>query len=120
MLSLGGRSASNPDMTLMGPMDQRDQEIRNEVLVYSAERLTRDCTIIGYPSVTLHVSSTAESSDFVVRLVDVHPDGRAINLCDGVARHVAPAGEVHQIQINLSPICKLLQSRSRHSSRNNR
>ena len=110
VLSLGGRSASNPDMTLMGPMDQRDQEIRNEVLVYSAERLTRDCTIIGYPSVTLHVSSTAESSDFVVRLVDVHPDGRAINLCDGVARHVAPAGEVHQIQINLSPIANCFKA----------
>ena len=34
----------------------------------------------------LFVSSSAPDTDFIARLVDVHPDGRAINLCEGILR----------------------------------
>ncbi|MDZ7883986.1 MAG: CocE/NonD family hydrolase [Mycobacterium sp.] len=37
-------------------------------------------------SVTLFVSSSAVDTDFTAKLVDVFPDGRAINLCDGILR----------------------------------
>ena len=37
-------------------------------------------------SLTLFVSSSAPDTDFTGKLVDVHPDGRAINLTDGILR----------------------------------
>ena len=34
----------------------------------------------------LHISSSAPDTDFTGKLVDVWPDGRAVNLADGVVR----------------------------------
>jgi putative CocE/NonD family hydrolase len=35
---------------------------------------------------TVFFSSSAPDTDVTARLIDVHPDGRAINLCEGVLR----------------------------------
>jgi hypothetical protein len=43
-------------------------------------------------TVTLWAASTAPDTDFVARLVDVYPDGRAINLTDGILRARFRAG----------------------------
>ncbi|MFF3380622.1 CocE/NonD family hydrolase C-terminal non-catalytic domain-containing protein [Streptomyces sp. NPDC002680] len=37
----------------------------------------------------------------VVRLCDVHPDGTSYNLCDGVARVAATAGEANAVEVDL-------------------
>lgn len=42
--------------------------------------------VTGPVSLTLFVSSSAVDTDFTAKLVDVFPDGRAINLCDGILR----------------------------------
>jgi putative CocE/NonD family hydrolase len=34
----------------------------------------------------LYASTTAVDTDWAVRLFDVHPDGRSINVCDGILR----------------------------------
>ena len=34
----------------------------------------------------LHAATTAKDTDFTAKLVDVHPDGKAYNLCDGIIR----------------------------------
>ncbi len=34
----------------------------------------------------LYASTTAPDTDFTAKLVDVYPDGRAVNLCDGILR----------------------------------
>jgi len=34
----------------------------------------------------LHAASSARDTDFTAKLVDVHPDGKAYNLCDGIIR----------------------------------
>ncbi len=34
----------------------------------------------------LYAASTAQDTDFTAKLVDVHPDGKAYNLCDGIIR----------------------------------
>ena len=107
VLSLGGRSASSADLSPMGPMDQRSQEVRNDVLVFTSQTLSGDLTIIGYPQVVLHVASSAPTSDFVARLVDVFPDERAINLSDGIERLAEGADTetgVREITLRLSPI----------------
>jgi uncharacterized protein len=48
--------------------------------------------VIGAVWVTLFAASSAADTDFVARLVDVHPDGRAINLADGIIRLSCRAG----------------------------
>ena len=42
--------------------------------------------MLGAVSVTLHAASSATDTDFVARLVDVHPDGRAMSVADGIIR----------------------------------
>jgi putative CocE/NonD family hydrolase len=67
-------------------LDQRPVEVRKDVLVFSTPPLTAPVTIAGPVTVTLYVSSSAKDTDFMVKLVDVLPDGRAINLNDDALR----------------------------------
>lgn len=62
--------------------DQRPLEARRDVLSYTTAVLTEDVTVAGPIEVVLHVSSSARDTDFIVKLVDVYPDGTAINLAD--------------------------------------
>jgi putative CocE/NonD family hydrolase len=67
-------------------LDQRPIEARKDVLVYSTPPLDESVTIAGPVQVVLFVSSSAKDTDFMVKLVDVYPDGKAINLCDDAFR----------------------------------
>jgi uncharacterized protein len=69
-----------------GPVDQRRIEARPDVLTYTTEPLERDTEVTGPISVQLWACSSAPDTDFVARLVDVYPDGRAYNLTDGIIR----------------------------------
>jgi putative CocE/NonD family hydrolase len=69
-----------------GPFDQRSIEAREDVLVYSTPPLERDVEVTGPISVTLWASTSAPDTDFTAKLVDVHPDGKALNLTDGIIR----------------------------------
>jgi uncharacterized protein len=69
-----------------GPVDQRGIEARRDVLTFSSPPLERDSEVIGPVKVQLWACSSAPDTDFVARLVDVHPDGRSYNLTDGIVR----------------------------------
>ncbi len=69
-----------------GPRDGRKIEARPDVLVYTSDVLREDYTALGPVHATLFAASSATDTDFVVRLVDVHPDGRAIGIADGIIR----------------------------------
>lgn len=69
-----------------GPYDQRPVEQRPDVLVFTSAELTEDTEITGPVTVTLHAASSATDTDFVARLTDVYPDGRSINITEGVIR----------------------------------
>jgi hypothetical protein len=86
VMSIGGHSCCVDTLTPMGAFDQRPQEIRNEVLVYTTETLTEDVEVIGTVIATLYAASTAVDTDFTAKLVDVHPDGMAINVVEGIVR----------------------------------
>lgn len=77
---------SKPVMTSDAGLDQRPLERRNDVLVYTSEFLDRDIEVIGPIQVGLYASSDAPDTDFVARLVDVYPDGRAIYIAEGILR----------------------------------
>ncbi len=65
-----------PQVYRPGPRDQRPNEERPDVLVYTSEELTEDYTAIGTVYATLYAASSAPDTDFVARLVDLYPDGR--------------------------------------------
>jgi len=69
-----------------GPADQRSIEARPDVLTYTTPPLERDTEVTGPVRIRLWACSSAPDTDFVGRLVDVYPDGRAYNLTDGIVR----------------------------------
>jgi putative CocE/NonD family hydrolase len=69
-----------------GPVDQRRIEERPDVLVYSTEPLAKEVEVTGPIVLKLFASSSAPDTDFTGKLIDVYPDGRAINLCEGILR----------------------------------
>jgi putative CocE/NonD family hydrolase len=69
-----------------GARDQRPNEERPDVLVYTSEVLQKDHTVLGPVHATIFAATNVPDTDFVARLVDVYPDGRAIVLTDGVIR----------------------------------
>jgi putative CocE/NonD family hydrolase len=69
-----------------GPVDQKDVEARRDVLVYTSEPLAAPLRIAGPLHATLRFASSALDTDVVARLVDVWPDGRAINIQEGALR----------------------------------
>lgn len=54
--------------------DQRFAAARDDVLVYQSAPLEADMTVLGAVNVDLHVSTSGTDADFVVKLIDVHPD----------------------------------------------
>jgi putative CocE/NonD family hydrolase len=99
-----------------GPIDQRAVAARRDVLVYTSTPLERAVEVAGSVRVRLYVATDAPDTDFVARLVDVHPDGRAIPLTDGITRMryrngveemAAPltSGHVYAVDIDLWQTC---------------
>ncbi|REK63702.1 MAG: X-Pro dipeptidyl-peptidase [Brevibacillus sp.] len=85
VITKGGAIMMPPDFS-SGAFDQRESESRNDVLVYTTPVLENDVEVTGPVKVKLWASSSAVDTDFVARLVDVHPDGYAQNLTDGIIR----------------------------------
>ncbi len=69
-----------------GPVDQAEVEQRNDVLVYTTPPLQTDLEVTGPVKLILWAASSAPDTDFTGKLVDVHPDGKAYNLCEGIVR----------------------------------
>jgi putative CocE/NonD family hydrolase len=82
----GGGTCCFPNMLPWGPMDQREVEARPDVLVYSSAPLAADLRVTGPINARLWISSSAPDTDFTVKLVDVSPEGFAMNLTDGILR----------------------------------
>jgi len=85
VITRGGALLMPPEFRA-GPFDQRPTESREDVLVYTSGELKEDLEVTGPIKVFLWAISSAPDTDFVARLVDVHPDGYAQNLTDGIIR----------------------------------
>jgi hypothetical protein len=107
----GGGNCCDHDHLAPGVFDQRPVENRADVLVYSTLPLDSDMEVTGPVTAELFVSSSAVDTDFTAKLVDVHPDGFARNLADGILRlrfrnsfeRAEPLvpGEIYKIKIDL-------------------
>ncbi|WP_052745594.1 CocE/NonD family hydrolase [Allosalinactinospora lopnorensis] len=69
-----------------GPLAQNHLESRRDVLSYTSPALEEPVDIAGPVRLCLWVDSTAPDTDFVGKLLDVRPDGRAIIIADGALR----------------------------------
>lgn len=69
-----------------GPRDQTQVESREDVLVFSTPPLADDVEVTGPVKLVLWAASSARDTDFTGKLVDVHPDGKPYNLCEGILR----------------------------------
>ncbi len=78
---------------LAGPRDNRVLEARPDVLTYTTPPLTAPLEVIGPVRLELYVRSSLDHTDFFGRLCDVYPDGRSINICDGLLRVAPGIGE---------------------------
>jgi uncharacterized protein len=88
-----------------GPEKQNDIEKRKDVLVYSSTGLImEELEITGKVKLVLYVSSSAKSTDFIARLIDVYPNGNAYNISEGIKRvSFETKAQIKQIEIDLTP-----------------
>lgn len=81
-----GGATLQMSISVPGPRDQRAIESRDDVLCYTTEPLNEPLTIAGPVTVDLWAISDCEDTDWTAKLVDVHPDGRAVSLVDSIIR----------------------------------
>lgn len=72
------------------PHDYQALAERPDVLIFDSEPLTEAVTIAGRITANMFVSCDCRDFDLWVRLLDVHPDGRAINL-------MSPGGDAQRV-----------------------
>ena len=111
--SMGGRIAMPAVLSGSGPADQTAVESRDDVLVYTSAELAEPVEVTGSIALSIFVSSSARDTDFTGKLVDVHSDGRALYLADGIMRgryrqslsepEDLEPGQVYEITIDLGP-----------------
>jgi putative CocE/NonD family hydrolase len=82
IITKGGRNLG----ILKGAQDQKDAEKRKDVLIYSTDPLEEGFEITGSVKMILYASSSAKDTDYMVKLVDVYPRGKALNILDAGIR----------------------------------
>ncbi|HKW46072.1 MAG TPA: CocE/NonD family hydrolase, partial [Gemmatimonadaceae bacterium] len=69
-----------------GSFDNADIEQRPDVLVYSTAMLSDGLELVGPMRAVIYISSNALDTDVTVKLLDVFPDGRVMNMVEGITR----------------------------------
>ena len=103
--SIGGQSLipSQP----AGAFDQSPTERRTDMLVYTSEVFKKPLEATGFVKMELYVSTDVPDTDFIARLCDVYPDGKSINLCDGIMRTRFREGFDREVFLEKGRIYKL-------------
>jgi predicted acyl esterase len=102
VLTRGGRNLG----ILKGARNQKDAEKRDDVLVYSTEKLKKGIEVTGNVEFLLFATSSAKDTDFMVKLIDVFPNGNAYNILDAGIRARYRDGEDQPSLINPGEIYK--------------
>jgi hypothetical protein len=108
--SYGGNVCCTGNAITGGALDQRAMETRNDILVYTSDALTEDTEISGFIESTLFVGSDAKDTDFTIKLIDVHPDGKAYNLDETIQRARWRDGYEKEVWMEKGKVYKLEMS----------
>ncbi len=68
------------------PEDYQEVERRADTLEYTTEVLKKPFEITGEAAAELYAATDQKDTDWVVRVTDVFPDGRSVNIIDGYLR----------------------------------
>ncbi len=91
-----GGSLLMPAIYRRGPVDQSPILSRSDVLAYTSGALESNLEVTGPITVVLFAASDARDTDWMVKLCDVHADGRTLNVTDGVLRASYRESEVQR------------------------
>jgi uncharacterized protein len=72
-----------------GARDNRQVEQRPDVLTFTTDPLSQPVEVIGGVAAEISATRDNENADLFVRLCDVQPGGRSVNVCDGITRLTA-------------------------------
>lgn len=116
--TLGGNNCCGTP-TAAGPKDQRPIESRNDVLVYTSEALQSPLAIAGPVKMKLFAATDGRDTDWMVKLVDVHPNGFAMNIAEGILRarfrkgvdkmELLQPNEVYEFDIDMAGTANVFQ-----------
>jgi putative CocE/NonD family hydrolase len=93
-----------------GSVDVSEVQKRPDVLTFTSEPLKADLDVAGPLRLTLYASSSVVDTDFVARLSDVFPDGRALQLQNVALRaryrdinnpELLEPGRIYQFEIDM-------------------
>jgi putative CocE/NonD family hydrolase len=84
--SVGGGVCCMGNALKGGSFDQQEIELRKDVLVYSTDPLKKGFEVTGFINSAIYLSSDVKDTDITVKLIDVHPDGRAFNIDETIQR----------------------------------
>ena len=113
----GGAFDQRGRRSLWACRDEQPLAARPDVLVFQTEPLAEAREVTGEVVVELWISSSAIDTDFTAKLVDVFPDGFAMNLVDTILRAryrdsreraepLAPERE-YRLSLSLPPVSNL-------------
>jgi len=74
------------DASFTRAADQRQLAHRRDILVYQTDPVAERIEVTGHPVVELYAASSAPDTDWIVRLIDVAPDGLARDVSMGLVR----------------------------------
>jgi putative CocE/NonD family hydrolase len=83
--TLGGNNCCGTP-TEAGPKDQQPLQWRADIVRFIGERLAEPIAIAGPVKMQLHAATDGPSTDWMVKLIDVFPDGRAYPMAEGILR----------------------------------
>ena len=115
----------DPVMTLYSPrgqqepQNQRTLDGRRDILCYQTDPVEEPIEVTGPVTIHLWAASSARDTDFVVKLMDVWPDGFVQELCYGIVRaryresfrspSLIEPGSTYEYTIRVSPTGNLFR-----------
>lgn len=103
-----------------GSRDQASLDDRIDIVRFCSPPLEHDLEVTGPVEVTLYAATSAADTDFTAKLVDVHPDGRVMWVCDGIVRArycsgmdesvAVETGKTHEYRIDLGATSQLFRA----------
>jgi len=106
--------------TAAGPKDQRAVESRSDVLIYTSEVLRNALAVAGPVKMKLFAETDGPDTDWMIKLVDVYPDGFAMNVAEGILRarfrggvdkmELLKPNQVYEFEIDMAGTANVFQA----------
>jgi len=116
----GGWLFENSNPNGEGCVDQSPLGARADVLQFDGEPLEEDLAICGEISASLLVASSANDTDFIVRLVDQYPSGERYQVAEGIIRMrwrgrvsepvAMEPGQTYRVEIDMWSACWIFKA----------